>query len=146
MSDPRTERGEKRPPGEGGHGRVRSEPDRIPSIPILAVGVGALIIFFIASFVTLSYLRIQEGDRPLLPVPQELGQSKIGLVEQQLFETAGRGRRDLEARRERLGSYGWVDRKAGVVHVPIDRAMELSAQGVRPRAQGPGGRTTEAQP
>jgi hypothetical protein len=27
--------------------------------------------------------------------------------------------------RETLESYGWVDRQAGVVHVPIDRAIEL---------------------
>jgi hypothetical protein len=26
---------------------------------------------------------------------------------------------------ERLSSYGWVDRKAGIVHIPIDRAIEL---------------------
>lgn len=25
----------------------------------------------------------------------------------------------------RLSSYGWVDRQAGVVHIPIERAMEL---------------------
>lgn len=25
-------------------------------------------------------------------------------------------------------SYGWVDQKAGVVHLPIERAMELTAQ------------------
>ena len=103
-------------------------------------------VFFLASWATLSFLRVKEGDRPLLPVPQEIGQSKIGMVEQQLFETATRGRKDLEARRQRLGSYGWIDSKAGVVRLPIDRAMELSAQGVRPRASAPGGGTTEAQP
>jgi hypothetical protein len=146
MSEPHTESGRAAEAHGTGHGRVRSEPDRIPSIPIIAVGVGALVVFFLASFVTISYLRVQEGDRPPLPVPQELGQSKIGLVEQQLFETATRGRRDLEARRERLGTYGWVDQKAGIVHLPIERAMELSAQGVRPRVQGAPGRTTEAQP
>src|ERR1700712_4380966 len=27
-----------------------------------------------------------------------------------------------------LGSYGWVDKKAGVVRVPIDRAMEMTLQ------------------
>ncbi len=27
-----------------------------------------------------------------------------------------------------LGSYGWVDRKAGVVRLPIDRAIDLLAQ------------------
>ena len=29
---------------------------------------------------------------------------------------------------ERLNSAGWVDEKAGVVHIPIERAMELIAQ------------------
>lgn len=27
-----------------------------------------------------------------------------------------------------LNSYGWVDEKAGIVHIPIDRAMQLLAQ------------------
>jgi hypothetical protein len=128
-----------------GHGTVRSEEDRISTRPIVAVGIGALVVFFLASFVTISYLRVKEGDRPPLPVPQELGQSKVGLVEQQLFESATRGARDRAARQKQLGSYGWVDRKAGVVRIPIDRAMELSAQGVRPRA-APGASAPEAQP
>lgn len=151
MSDPRTESERASQTGLAGHGTghghgVRSEDDHIPSFPIVAVGVGALVVFFLASWVTISFLRVKEGDRPLLPVPQELGQSKIGLVEQQLFETSTRGRKDLEARRGRLGSYGWVDRRAGVVRIPIERAMELSAQGVRPRADGPSTSTREAQP
>jgi len=29
---------------------------------------------------------------------------------------------------ERLNSYGWVDEKSGVVHIPIERAMQLIAQ------------------
>ena len=29
---------------------------------------------------------------------------------------------------ETLNSYGWVDQKSGVVHIPIERAMELVAQ------------------
>lgn len=29
---------------------------------------------------------------------------------------------------ERLYSYGWVDEKAGTVHIPIERAMDLLAQ------------------
>jgi len=29
---------------------------------------------------------------------------------------------------EQLESYGWVDRQAGVIRVPIERAMELVAQ------------------
>jgi hypothetical protein len=29
---------------------------------------------------------------------------------------------------ELLDSYGWVDRRSGVVHLPIDRAMEMIAE------------------
>ncbi|MBV9572834.1 MAG: hypothetical protein JOY93_02180 [Acidobacteriales bacterium] len=36
-----------------------------------------------------------------------------------------RFRRDEE---QRLNSYGWVDEQAGVLRIPIDRAMELTAQ------------------
>ena len=39
---------------------------------------------------------------------------------------------DLKALRAaedaQLHGYGWVDRKAGVVHIPIERAMDLVAQ------------------
>lgn len=116
---------------------VRSEDDRISTGKIIAVGVGSLVVFFLASLVTVSYLRVRQGDHGPLPVPTEAGRSKIGLVEQQQFEVAVRGERDRDARLERLRSYGWVDRGAGVAHVPIDRAMELVAKGVRP-APGPG--------
>lgn len=40
----------------------------------------------------------------------------------------------LEEQRERLRSYGWVDREAGVVHVPIERAMEVMVGGQDARA------------
>lgn len=33
-----------------------------------------------------------------------------------------------QAEDERLNSYGWVDQKAGVARIPIDRAMDLLAQ------------------
>lgn len=33
-----------------------------------------------------------------------------------------------EKERNRLENYGWVDRNAGTVHIPIERAMELSLE------------------
>ena len=53
------------------------------------------------------------------------------MVEQDLFSVAVRGQEDTVRRREKLGRYGWVDRDKGIVHLPIDRAMELVVQGVR---------------
>lgn len=37
-------------------------------------------------------------------------------------------RKDLINQEDQLNSYGWVDQKAGVAHIPIERAMELIAQ------------------
>jgi len=40
--------------------------------------------------------------------------------------------RDLRAQEAaQLNSYGWVDQQKGVVHIPIDRAMELMAKEAR---------------
>jgi hypothetical protein len=54
-------------------------------------------------------------------------------------------RRELEQLRgnedERLHSYGWVDRDAGVVHIPIERAMDMVAEkGLPVRGEGGGKR------
>jgi hypothetical protein len=52
-------------------------------------------------------------------------------------------REDLRALRARedavLSSYGWVDRTAGVVRIPIDEAIKLTAQRGLPVRQGNGG-------
>jgi hypothetical protein len=37
-------------------------------------------------------------------------------------------RKDLVQQEEQLNTYGWVDQKAGVAHIPIERAMDLIAQ------------------
>lgn len=38
------------------------------------------------------------------------------------------------AAEERLHGYGWVDKDAGIARIPIERAMELTANGVKPAA------------
>jgi hypothetical protein len=114
-----------------GHGAVRSEEDRISTGTIVAVGVGSLLVFFLAGLAASVYLSARQGEHGPVPIPPEVGQSKIGMVEQQQFDLSVRGERDRAARLERLGSYGWVDRSSGVAHVPIDVAMGLVEKGVR---------------
>lgn len=118
------------------HGGVRSEEDRIQTGTIVLVGVASLVVFFLASAAAVSYLNVRQGERPPLPLPPEVARSKVGMVELQQFEVAMRGERDRGARRQRLESFGWVDRGAGIVHVPIEHAMDLVAKGVR-AAPGP---------
>ncbi len=116
----------------------RAENDRVNSRAVLLVGFGALAIFILLSAASMAWVRHSNAVTPQAALPPEVGQGKIGLVEQRLFGTNLRGARDRAAQQARLDGYGWVDRRAGVLHIPIARAMELVAQGVRvPMGEAP---------
>ncbi len=114
---------------------VRAEEDRISTGRIVAVGIASLLLFFLAS---LAATRMMARDRAALlpegppPAPAEIGRAKIGLLEQQPFERTRTGPEWKAEQRRRLDGYGWVDRKEGVAHIPVDRAMDLVVQGERP--------------
>ncbi len=115
---------------------IRAAPDRIGTPRILAVGVAALLLFAVASWVTIRY-GLDRTRAEMLPdgppaAPAAIGQNKVGIVEQRLFTLATEPADWRRAQRERLESWGWVDRKAGLVHEPIDRAMARVARGERP--------------
>ena len=114
---------------------VRAEEDRISTGTIVAVGVGSLLVFFLASAVAVRTLHARQAellpDGPA-PLPAEVGKAKIGMVEQQLFEATETATLWRDAQRQHLSSYGWVDRKGGFIRIPIDRAMDLAARGERP--------------
>ena len=49
------------------------------------------------------------------------------------------------AEEQTLSTYGWVDEKAGTVHIPIERAIELTAQrGLPVRPAGAAGGSSQA--
>jgi hypothetical protein len=62
--------------------------------------------------------------RPYFPSPHEQFSPQLDL--QYFTEQQERG----------LNSYGWIDRKAGVVQIPIDRAMDLVLQRGLPSRSG----------
>jgi len=118
-----------------GHGSIRAEPDRIATPRILAVGAASLLLFFVASVVTIHSMYRRKAE--ILPDgppawPAEIGQRKIGIVEQRIFGLAVEPADVKRAQQARLHAWGWVDRKAGVVHMPIEEAMERVARGERP--------------
>ncbi|MEY2668608.1 MAG: hypothetical protein RJA59_1246 [Pseudomonadota bacterium] len=118
------------------HSGTRAEPDRIGTPRILAVGAASLIFFAVASWFTIryGYDRTRAEMLPDGPAaqPAEIGKNKIGIVEQRLFSLAVEPTEWRKNQVERLQSWGWVDRKAGVIHVPIDQAMARVARGDRP--------------
>jgi hypothetical protein len=61
-----------------------------------------------------SLVRPHESQEP--PLPRLQGQPTKDLAEMRAEEEAA------------LSSYGWVDRGAGVVHIPIERAIDLTVE------------------
>jgi hypothetical protein len=112
-----------------------AEEDRIGSRAIVLVGVGALIVFFVASLAAIGAMKRQQSrlipDGPA-PLPAELGQSKIGLLEQRLFENSNQADVVQRVQRSKLESYGWVDPAQGIIRIPIERGYELVLAGERP--------------
>ena len=114
---------------------MRQEPDR-PNVPMLSwVGVATLLVFG-SCLVGVVFLT-QGRERAFVPhgeppPPAAVRAAQIGLVNQRLFGEQPENARIKERAQRQLGSYGWVDRDAGLVHLPIDRAMELVAKGARP--------------
>jgi hypothetical protein len=113
----------------------RAEEDAIATRKIVAVGVTAIVIFLLGSVAAtwvLSKRREALLPQGPPPVPAEAGQPKIGILEQPMFENM-RTAEELRAEQlERLGSYGWVDRATGTIHIPIEEAMKRVAGGRRP--------------
>ena len=118
------------------HPIIRAEPDHIGTPRILTVGAAALIFFALASWVTirLGYDRTRAEMLPDGPaaLPAEIGRNKIGIVEQRLFSLAVEPADWRRTQLDRLNGWGWADRPAGLIHVPIDDAMARVAKGERP--------------
>ncbi|HYO59296.1 hypothetical protein [Archangium sp.] len=106
-----------------------------------AVIAGALIIF--TFFVVGTWAQLEERQKHLNPAgpsePQELGKAEINIVNTGLMQLDTRAYDEKNEQLQRLHAYGWVDRDAGVVHIPIERAIERVVSEQQQR-RGGGGR------
>jgi len=93
---------------------------------IVWVGVISLVIFAASAVIAKVILdhdldRYEERGMP--PRGAEIGKPEIGIVDTVEFEGDHR-LDDWRADKARaLGSYGWVDRSRGIIHIPIAAAM-----------------------
>lgn len=107
------------------------EPERIPWGILTLVALGGMVAFGIGIIWAVSVQEQQAGTLVVgagEPPPPYVGEAEIGIVDQEPFAIE---RRFAEHRREklqRLESYGWVDRSRNVIHIPIDRAIDLVLQ------------------
>jgi hypothetical protein len=112
-----------------GHGPAHPEleGDGIDIKKILLVGVGSLTIFALSCVVAYFILRHDRNEydvqgRP--PEPTMIGKAEIGIVDQPHFDDDHRLEQWKAAKQFRLNSYGWVDRKKELIHIPIDKAID----------------------
>lgn len=95
---------------------------------IIGVGAGSMLIFALATVWSTHILNstraeLQPGGPP--PLPKQVDQYEVGIVNQRVFSLDQRAAQKRLQQMERLRSYGWVDREAGVAHIPVDEAMKM---------------------
>jgi len=99
---------------------------------ILGFGLGLMVlavVIHLMVWLLFQYFTDREAVRVAPAYPLAIGQKDRQPPEPRLQTNP---RDDLRALREHedelLNSYGWVDRPAGIVRIPIDEAMRITAQ------------------
>jgi hypothetical protein len=106
------------------------------NISFFGIGLAALIIFVLfAIYGLMAWLRESAARRAEPPSP--LSVTRAPTPGPQLLIEPGRAMKNMRHQEQaRLKSYGWIDQEKGIVHIPIERAIDmLAAKGLpaRPR-------------
>jgi hypothetical protein len=100
-----------------------------------ALIVAALVINLIV-YVLFRYYDSREAQHVAPQFPLAVAQERRLPPEPRLQTDPRQDLADLRAKEtETLGSYGWVDRNAGIVRIPIDEAIRLTLQRGLPSRQ-----------
>lgn len=97
------------------------QPDRLPMALLLAVAIGTITLSMVLSAVALALVDVGPGDHVPIPAPQPPALERAP-IEGAVFDTVEPAAQQRE--RARLHRWGWVDRSRGLVHMPIDLAMD----------------------
>ena len=119
-----------------GHGVVQ-EPDDVPVSKVLKIGLWGVLVTVVCIWLSAIFLR---NDRAQVPAPAEhtarLDDETrgMGIIERGLYYARGERpdgpAQKLKAAKEaELRSYGWIDEKAGIIHIPIERAYDRVIDG-----------------
>jgi hypothetical protein len=115
-----------------------SSPPHAPHVPgtdddvnikkIVVIGVVSLVIFALSAVVAHIILRRDETTlqaRGVAPLVRGLAQKdEIGIIDAVPFDADARLDRWRKEKGRALTSYGWVDRKKGIIHIPVEEAMK----------------------
>ena len=114
----------------GHHAGPATEPEVIRFGQVITVGVLSVLLFAVGSVWAMKIRSATEasmnpaGSRDTA-LPAGFGAEEQGIVDQPPFELNRWVEKDRAEAAAKLKGYGWVDQQSGVIHVPIERAMEL---------------------
>ena len=100
--------------------------------------IGLAIVIGAAAIITSLFMqyRTVEHARQQTPVPSLAGERQATPQPRLQVDAPNELRQMRQAEEAVLNSYGWVDKDAGIVRIPVDRAMEiLSKKGLPSRKQ-----------
>jgi hypothetical protein len=99
---------------------------------VFAFGAGLLatsLLVFLAVWILFQYFSARETARIAPQYPLATSQSTQLPPEPRLQTNPREDLRELRSKEDQvLTSYGWVDRNAGVVRIPIEQAMKLAVE------------------
>ena len=107
---------------------VHQEDDTLPSGRLVRIGLTGVAVgvagVAVATLLMVATVGLPSPNRshaePPLPAPR-----RISGVEQTPIGPTRDGEDLRDSQRRELESLGWVDRDAGIAHIPIERAMDL---------------------
>lgn len=111
---------------------LRQSPERLNVLAIASTAIIATMVFAIA--VAVAWWMTPDERRVRRPMVEPSG--TIAGVERGLLEDPPRGLVERTRTAARLHRYGWSDRRRGLAHVPIARAIDMAALGCRPPGAG----------
>jgi hypothetical protein len=103
--------------------------EKLPTKAIVFVLAAALTVFgiglWLANKERVGGIDRLHGEFGEAEHPPSVGRPEIGIVDQELFETEVRSQTYKLEASKKLHTYGWVDRPAGIIHIPVEKAMEM---------------------
>jgi hypothetical protein len=121
------------------HPEVRHEASDVNIRAIFGFGLGLLVaglIIHLLVWVLFQYFTAREGRMVAPRFPLAVTQETRVPPEPRLQTNPRQDLGELRAREDQvLSSYGWVDKNAGVVRIPIDQAMKLTLERGLPARQ-----------
>ena len=123
-------------PGDG-HPEVRYEQSDVRAGAIVRFAIGLVLVVGVSAVVLLGLFKLfarqqRRHDPPPPPLAQEAGRLPPG---PRLQAAPLQDLEQLRAEEEKeLTSYGWVDEKAGIAHIPIYEAIKIVAARGLPQA------------